>query len=221
MNVTLDKSKSQHPFLAGFWLIAAIPISMLIAVPLLLLLSIDLGDDGPIGNAILFLGHFTAGYMWARSLSSRSGLTNNKMMNFAGGLAFTLLVMGGRLLVVTHDPRNIFGPLFHYKQYLLYGTVFVIWTGLVVGGTGLTLGISLKDRKLALKLLGTGFLGGGGTFLVVAFLMDLIGFRVGAPRADERFTMLVVSMLGIWSAALVGSAVFGKILAKTNERSSS
>jgi len=69
--------------------------------------------------------------------------------------------------------------------------------------------------------LGTGFLGGGGTFLVVAFLMDLIGFRVGAPRADERFTMLVVSMLGIWSAALVGSAVFGKVLAKANERSSS
>jgi len=211
----------QHPFLAGFWLIAAMPISMLIAVPLLLLLSIDLGDDGPIGNAVLFLGHFVAGYMWTRSLSFRSGLANNKRMNIAGGLAFTLLVMGGRLLVIAHDPRNIFGLLFHYKQYLLYGTVFVIWTGLVVGGTGLTLGISLKDWKLALKLLGTGFLGGGGTFLVVAFLMDLIGFRVGAPRADERFTMLVVSILGIWSAALVGSAVFGKILAKTNERSSS
>jgi len=50
--------------------------------------------------------------------------------------------------------------------------------------------------------------------------MDLIGFRVGAPRADERFTMLVVSVLGIWSAALVGSAVFGKVLANSNESSS-
>ena len=82
------------------------------------------------------------------------------------------------------------------------------------------MGLSLKDWKLALKLLGAGFLSGGGTFLVVAFLMDLIGFRVGAPHADERFTMLVVSMLGIWSAALVGSAVFGKLLTKSNERGS-
>jgi len=90
MNATLEKSKSQHPFVAGFWLIAAIPISMLIAGPLLLLLSIDLGDDGPIGNAVLFLGHFVAGYMWARALSSRSGLANNKLMDIAGGLAFTL-----------------------------------------------------------------------------------------------------------------------------------
>ena len=220
MNATLDKSKSQHPFVAGFWLIAAIPISVLIAVPLQLLLSINPTDDGPIGNAVLFLGHIAAGYMWARSLSSRSGLANNKLMNIAGGLAFTLFVMGGRLLVVAHDPRTVFGPLFDYKQHLLYGVVFVIWTGLVVGGTGLTLGISLKDWKLALKLWGAGFLGGGGTFLLVAFLMDLIGFRVGAPRADERFTMLVVSVLGIWSAALIGSAVFGKVLAKANESSS-
>jgi len=212
--------QSQHPFVAGFWLMAAIPISVLVGLPTLKLLSIDMGTDNPIGNLILFSGHLVAGYMWARSLSSRSGLVNNKLMNIAGGLAFTLLVMGGRLLVVAHDPRNIFGPLFHYKQHLLYGVVFVIWTGLVVGGTGLTLGISLKDWKLALKLLGTGFLSGGGTFLAVAFLMDLIGFRVGAPHADERFTMLTVSVLGIWSAALVGSAVFGKVLANSNGRSS-
>jgi len=217
METTHEITETQHPFVAGFWLMAAIPISMLIALPLLWLLSIDLGDDGPIGNAVLFLGHFVAGYMWTRSLGSRSGLANNKMMNVAGGLAFTLLVMGGRILVTAHDPRTVFGPLFHYKQHLLYGVVFVIWTGLVVGGTGLTLGISLKDWKLALELLGIGLLSGGGTFLVVAFLMDLIGFRVGAPLADKRFTMLVVSMLGIWSAALVGSAVFGKVLGTSND----
>ena len=197
METTHEITRAQRSFVAGFWLMAAIPISALIGLPLLWLLSINLGDDGPMGNVVLFLGHLVAGYMWTRSLSSRSGLANNKLMNIAGGLAFTLLVMGGRLLVVAHDPRNIFGPLFQYRQHLLYGTVFVIWTGLVVGGTGLILGIGLKDWKLALKLLGAGFLSGGGTFLVVAFLMDLIGFRVGAPRADERFTMLVVSMLGI------------------------
>ena len=33
----------------------------------------------------------------------------------------------------------------------------------------------------------------------------------------ERFTMLVVSMLGIWSAALVGSAIFGKVLGTSND----
>jgi len=218
MNAIFDKNKSQHPFVAGFWLMAAIPISALFGLPLFNILSLDMGTENPIGNVVFFLGHFVAGYMWTRSLGSRAGLEKNKVMNIVGGLAFTLLVMGGRMLVIAHDPRNIFGPLFHYKQHLLFGVVFVIWTGLVVGGTGLALGISLKDWRLALKLLVAGFLSGGGTFLVMAFLMDLIGFRVGAPRADERFTMLLVSVSGIWSTALVGSAVFGKVLAKSNER---
>lgn len=45
MNTTLYQSKHQRPFVAGFRLMAAIPISALIGLPLLWLLSIDLGDD--------------------------------------------------------------------------------------------------------------------------------------------------------------------------------
>ena len=57
--------------------------------------------------------------------------------------------------------------------------IFTVWTGLVCGGTGLALGIGLRDWKLALKLLGLGIITGAGIFLAVAFLMDLIGFRIG------------------------------------------
>jgi len=60
--------QSQHPFVAGFWLMAAIPISVLVGLPTLKLLSIDMGTDNPVGNVILFLGHLVAGYLWARSL---------------------------------------------------------------------------------------------------------------------------------------------------------
>ncbi len=41
METTHEITEAQRPFLAGFWLMAAIPISMLIALPLLLLLSIS------------------------------------------------------------------------------------------------------------------------------------------------------------------------------------
>lgn len=215
MDEILDLPKPHRPFLAGFWLIAAIPVSILIVLPFATI--IDLEVDESIGLTAVFLVHFAAGFMWARSLGRRTGRSDNRMMNLAAGIGFTLFVWGGRAAFVAFDPIiSRWFRIFQGAVHLEFGAIFVVWTGLVTGGTGLAVGTGLRDWKLALKLLGLGLVSGAGVFLVVAFLMDLIGFRVGTPRADEIPSMVVTTLLGIWGAALVGTALFGKMLARTD-----
>jgi hypothetical protein len=43
------------------------------------------------------------------------------------------------------------------------------------------------------------------------FSMELLGFRVGSGRP----VMLPTTFLSMWSAALVGSAIFGRALARS------
>jgi hypothetical protein len=137
------------------------------------------------------------------------------MMNVAAGIGFTFFVWGGRAAIVELESTfpHWFTP-FQGKIHFEFATIFVLWTGLVTGGTGLMLGLGAIDWKLSLRLLLSGFIIGAGTFLIIAFFMDMFGFRVGTPRPDGLPSMVITTLLGIWSAALAGSAIFGRELMK-------
>ena len=62
-------------------------------------------------------------------------------------------------------------------------------------------------------MLSLGFGSGLIIYLVIMFTMELLGFKVGSGRP----VMLPTTFLSMWSTALVGSAVFGKVLAKSDE----
>jgi hypothetical protein len=94
---------------------------------------------------------------------------------------------------------------------LEFGALFAPWTGLVAGLAGFALGLGLRDIRLALKLLVLGFLTGFGLYLAIMFTMELLGFKVGSGRP----VMLPTTFLSMWSAALVGSAIFGRMLARS------
>ena len=211
MNVSDATIHPQRPFVAGFWLIAAIPASIIVVIPLAVLTEFDM--DEPFGLSALVLTHFFCGYLWSRSLCRRAGRLDNWMMNFAAGIGFTLFVWGGRAAVVELESAiPHWSELFQRKIHIEFAATFVLWTGLVTGGTGLMLGLGAIDWKLALRLLLAGFISGAGMFLIVAFFMDMFGFRVGTPRPDGLPSMVITTLLGIWSAALVGSAIFGREL---------
>ena len=78
MNTAQNISKPQHPFLAGFWLFAAIPISLLIGGSLELLFKFNFDTNDSTSHVILFLVHFGIGYLWACSLGKRSGFSDNR-----------------------------------------------------------------------------------------------------------------------------------------------
>ena len=100
------------------------------------------------------------------------------------------------------------------SQPLGYLVPFILWFALVVGGTGLALGLGLKDAMTAVSLLGWGVLLGAGTFLVVSLVMGTVGFEIGGSH-PPRPTMLPVTFLAAWTTALSGSTVFGRVLAKS------
>ena len=186
MNVTHEATSiQQRPFLAGFWLFAAIPVSLLIALPLgeSLNIEFDLGD--PISLIPLSIAHFGTGYMWARSLGQHSGLPDNKLMNLSGAFGFSLLVVGmvGSLSYPLFDSAfQKYVALFKGAGNLEFGAFFAPWLGLIAGVSGLALGLGARKWKLGLKLFGLGFISGFLIYLAIMFTMQLLGFKVGRGR---------------------------------------
>lgn len=219
MDITQNIPKPQRPFLAGFWLIAAIPITMMVLAPFAGVLG--LGDDvtEPSIMFAMFVIHCVTGYLWARSLGRSAGMPDNKLMNISGGIGFALGVVGILMAMAEFAQTPIVRWLAKFEGVgnLEFGALFAPWTGLACGVSGFALGIGLKDLKLALKLLVIGFITGFGLYLAIMFAMELLGFKVGSGRP----VMLPTTFLSMWSAALVGSAIFGKMLAKkrVDERS--
>jgi len=214
METAHDTSKVQHPFLAGFWLFAAIPLTLLIALPPEELLNIefDLGD--PISLIPVSIAHLGTGYLWARSLGHHSGLSENRLMNLFGALGFALLIVG----VIGLLPESIFQKyiaIFKGAGNLEFGAFFAPWFGLITGFSGLALGLGLRSWKLGLKMFGLGFASGLLIYLAIMVTVQLLGFKVGSGRP----VMLPTTFLSMWTVALVGSAVFGKILANSKQDS--
>jgi hypothetical protein len=214
MNTTHEISPiRQHPFQAGFWLIIAIPVTLMILFLILDILKIPDGDlKDRISFSIMFTVHFGAGFLWARSLGHRSGLSENRMMNAFAGLAVSLSMTGVEFGLIHLEP--IIDPwlaLFNGAGNLEFGALFAPWTGLVCGISGFALGIGLQDLKLSLKLLALGFITGLGLYLAIMFTMQLFGFKVSSGRP----VMLPTTFLSLWVTALVGSELFGRMLEKS------
>ena len=214
MNTSPEIRRTHHPFIAGFWLILAIPVFAFIVLPIMLSLGVD-DLYTPPGLFIMFIMHFVSGYLWARSLGTRSGLPHDRMLNIFGGLGFALGVVGILILYTSGstvaDAINRWVESFEGVGNLEFGALFAPWTGLACGAAGFALGLGLRDLKLALKLLALGFITGLGLYLAIMFIMELLGFKVGSGRP----VMLPTTFLSMWSAALVGSALFGKMVARS------
>ena len=76
------------------------------------------------------------------------------------------------------------------------------------------LGRGLGDRALSWRLFWSAGLTAAVAFLVVNLSLEAAGWVVGAPRAAERATMLVVMFSGNLVAALTAGAVMGHRLSR-------
>ena len=214
MDTTSNTTKHQYPFVAGFWLIPAIPVFAFVVLPIMMAVGVD-DLYTPVGVTVMFIVHFAAGYMWARSLGMCSGLPQNRMMNIFGGFGFAFGVVGLLILYVAdfpiEDAINPWVESFEGVGNLEFGALFAPWTGLACAISGFALGFGLRNLKLALKLLVLGFITGLGLYLAIMFTMELLGFKVGSGRP----VMLPTTFLSMWVTAFVGSELFGRILEKS------
>lgn len=200
--------------LPGIWLILAIPVTVLILLPLGKLLNMSSEIDDPLLAAGFVSSHVLTGYLWARGLTRRAGMPASRLSNLAAGIGFAVSIIAVELNPTLLDSMVAL-PAVQGTTHLEFKVVFVTWTGFATGLTGFALGLGLKRWQLALKLLVTGFLTGAGIFLTVAVLMDGLGFRVGVARADGIPSMPIVTALGVWLAALVGTGVFWLVLSRS------
>ena len=215
MDTTLNTSKSSRPFLAGFWLFAAIPFSLLVAGLLQVLIDFDFDTNDPTSIIILSLSHFGAGYLWARSLGRRSGHPDNRRLYLSGALGFSLSFLGGfGFLTLLNPIFQKYIDSFHGAGNLEFGALFAPWFAVITSVSGLALGLGLRKWKLGLKMFGLGFVSGLFIYLAIMVTMQLLGFKVGSGR----LVMLPTTFLSLWVTALVGSALFGKVLTKSNEQ---
>lgn len=165
----------------------------------------------PIFFLALLAGCFGGALVWARLLARLAGSPDRGRVALAGALGFgvsTPLAVYGLAAAETAllvQAQN--GPT--VPMHLAFGALFTGGVFAVVLVTGLAMGLAARARwratRLALRAAGTAAAG----FAAVDVTMDLVGWRVGGPHAEERFTMLVVFALGLLAASLAGGAALG------------
>ncbi len=101
-------------------------------------------------------------------------------------------------------------------MHVAFALLFPAATGLVVLATagGAALG-ARTGAAGALRVAGPCALAATATFLAIAVGMDAAGWRVGAPNAEARFTMVVVTAVGLLAATPVAGALALRRLART------
>lgn len=159
----------------------------------------------------MLLGSATWGVLMGRLAQADPGQWRH--LALAGGLGFAPITIGLALALQIVEPI----ALREYGDWLplhrLFTVLFVPTAFVIAGVSAWSLGLGLRNRPLAWRLLWQVGLAAALAFLAVNLLMEALGWVVGAPHAAERFTMLTVMSLGNLGAALAGGAVMGLTLA--------
>ena len=160
---------------------------------------------------------FGGGALWGYLLTRIHNLPNRMGASVVGSLSVGFGVMGTAVLLAVLERVLV-------QQHRLPGVpIHIIFTLLFVPATFMvaTIGSSVilivngNRARWFLSALTAGA-AAALSFLIVDLVLDALGFRVGAPRAAERATMLTVAILGSASGAFSAGAILGRLLSKGN-----
>ena len=177
------------------------------------------GHSGDLNLALaaiaVLVGLLPAGALWGWALSRITHAASGRRLAVAGGIGFapTTVVV---VLALTFF-ENVFveqrqGP--DLPIHNIFTMLFVPAAAILAGVTAFALGIGAQTVAAAARLAVTCGLSAGLAFLVVNLALDGLGWRVGAPGAEQRATMLTTALLGNLAAAFAGGAVIGRTLAR-------
>lgn len=105
-----------------------------------------------------------------------------------------------------------------YSIHFVYSVLFVPVAGIVAAVGAFALGVGLNGRALGMRLAANAGAAALLTFLAVDLLMCALGWRVGAPNAAHRATMLVVTALGASAAAVAAGGAIGARIGRAANR---
>lgn len=99
-----------------------------------------------------------------------------------------------------------------FSVHAVYTVLFIPATAFVAAMGAFALGRGLDGSRTGLRFAGRATLAAVVAFLAVDAAMYTLGWRVGAPNAGRRATMLVVTVLGATAAATAAGAAIGTLL---------
>jgi hypothetical protein len=200
--------------LSGLWLVIALPLGIACVVLVGMLTGTEPGLEMPKFLIPFLIPFLLAGGLWARSLGRIGGypLRSFFIAGAIGVTVSTFVAIQALSAVENNLEKFQHGGL---PIHVIFGIAFTVAALILAGSGGMALGLSLPNIRLAGRLAFGGGIAGALAFLVVAAGLDIIGFRVGAPDAEEQATMIISSVVGFWATAIVGSAVIGQILTRT------
>lgn len=159
---------------------------------------------------------FQAMKFWGRDMTRLAGQAGVGGISRAGALVLAILFGTIGLVLGVTEPFVVGrAALRGFQIHQVYMVLFVTATLLIATAGTFTLGRGLRGNSFASRLgLPSGIVA-AAAFLAVALAMDAIGWRVGAPRAAERATMVVVTTLGLIAAGIAAGSVIGFMLSQT------
>ena len=172
-------------------------------------------NPSPVAMAVAavpaLMGMFIGSAVWGVLMGRLAQVSPNdwRRMALAGGLSFAPTTIGLALLLQIVEPIALREYGDWLPLYRLFTVLFVPTAFVIAGVSAWSIGVGLRNRPLAWRLLWQVGLVAALAFLAVNLLMESLGWVVGAPRAAERFTMLTVMSLGNLGAALAGGALMG------------
>ncbi len=184
------------------------------------LMGLNMSEPPPALTVVLLLIFLAAaaggGALWGWALQRLTGRGEARRMAQAGALSFAPLVLGVALTLGSLEP--VAAEVLPLPIHRVFTVMFVPAVFLVVAVNGWALGQALQDRALSFQLALSGGLMAALAFAAVNLTLDAFGFRVGAPFAAQRATMLVTAFSSNAGAALLAGAVMGAILMRSPQR---
>lgn len=169
-------------------------------------------SGGLISFVIVFAVLLGGGALWGAWLSAqlnapRAALMRNGAVSFAG-----LVLVAGLLLEGVFGLIGMLGSAVAIPIHHMFTIVFVPAAGLIAGLCVYRITRETRATQQRFRIAWQVAVGAALAFLVVNQVMLALGWRIGAPMAAERSTMITVMLLSNAAAALAGGAVFGWIL---------
>jgi hypothetical protein len=162
---------------------------------------------------VVISGFIIGGAAWGGALAWIVGYPERGRIMWAGALGFGPATLAAALGLGALEPiaAQSFPEL---PLHTIFTLLFVPAVFIVNAVLGAALGVAIRAGKEGARLALAAGLAGALAFAVVDLAMDALGYRVGAPHAAERATMITVAMVSNLGAALNSGAMMGLLLAR-------
>jgi hypothetical protein len=153
--------------------------------------------------------------LWGRDMSRIAQRPEAAGISKYGALVFAMLLgLIGLTLGLAEPVAVRLGAQSSLRIDQVYTLLFVPATLLITSTGAYLLAKSFGDARAAVRLALMCGLASAAVFLAVDLSMDALGWRVGAPDAGRRATMIVVTTLGMICAAITAGGVIGLYLSR-------